>query len=162
MRGPIQKDQKGWDKVFTVSTIPVFIAFVVVLGFDAVRYEWSDTSFAVKVAGFAAMPPMMILTFLVMRENTFLSKAVKIQEGHRVVTTGPYAVVRHPLYVAVILLMVSMPLALGSLYALIPAGVLIVMMLIRTALEDRTLYRELPGYPEYAQRVRYRLLPGVW
>ena len=78
------------------------------------------------------------------------------------VTTGPYAIVRHPLYVGVILLMAGLPLALGSRYALMPAGVLIVMILLRTALADRTLYRELPGYPEYAQKVRYRLLPWVW
>jgi protein-S-isoprenylcysteine O-methyltransferase Ste14 len=89
---------------------------------------------------------------------------VRIQEdrGHQVVTGGPYRYVRHPMYVGIILLFPCMALFLGSWWALVPASLIAILMVIRTALEDRTLRAELPGYAEYAQRVRYRLLPGVW
>jgi protein-S-isoprenylcysteine O-methyltransferase Ste14 len=162
MKGPIQKDQKGWDKLLVVAIMPVSIAFFVVLGFDAVRFGWSDPPLYLKVIGFAAMVPSAILVGRVMRANTYLSKSVRIQEGHQVISTGPYAVVRHPLYIAVFVFLVATPLALGALYALIPGGVMALMMVVRTALEDRTLRRELPGYAEYTEQVRYRLLPGLW
>ena len=99
-----------------------------------------------------------------MKENTFLSESVRIQEerGHRVITTGPYHVVRHPMYVGVIIALLSVPLILGSLYGFgiaIPTAALFV---VRTALEDRTLMDELTGYKEYAQRTPYRLVPYIW
>ena len=111
---------------------------------------------------FVAMVPCGRLITKVMRANTYLSKSVKIQEGHEVISTGPYAVVRHPMYVAVIVLLFALPLALGALYALIPAAATAALMVLRTALEDRTLRGELPGYAEYTERVRYRLVPGLW
>lgn len=162
MKGPIQRDQKGWDKVFTLASTPVSLGFLVVLGFDAMRFGWSDPPLGLQVVAFAVMVPCWMLLFAVMRSNAFLSRAVRIQEGHEVVTTGPYAVVRHPMYVAVIVLLAATPVALGALYALIPAGVLATLVVVRTALEDRTLHDELPGYREYAEEVRFRLLPGVW
>jgi protein-S-isoprenylcysteine O-methyltransferase Ste14 len=99
-----------------------------------------------------------------MKENAFLSDVVRIQEdrGHTVCSKGPYKYVRHPMYVGVILIIVCFPFSLGSLYALIPALVIVILFFIRTALEDKTLQEELPGYKEYAQRVRYRLIPGIW
>jgi protein-S-isoprenylcysteine O-methyltransferase Ste14 len=99
-----------------------------------------------------------------MRENAFLSDVVRIQEdrGHTVCTTGPYKYVRHPMYVGVLLIMLCFPLSLGSLYTLIPAGIIILLVLVRTALEDKTLMEELPGYKKYARQVRYRLIPHIW
>ncbi len=97
-----------------------------------------------------------------MKENTYLSHFVEIQEGHTVITTGPYQYIRHPMYLAIILYSLTLPLALGSLYGLIPGGLLVLLIIIRTALEDRTLHNELAGYQEYASRVRYRLVPGLW
>ena len=96
--------------------------------------------------------------------NTFLSRTVRIQDdrGQRVVDNGPYAWVRHPMYLGIIVLMISIPALLGSLWALIPGSLIGALFILRTALEDRTLFRELPGYPEYAGRVRYRLFPGIW
>ena len=99
-----------------------------------------------------------------MKENAFLSDVVRIQEdrGHTVCTTGPYRYVRHPMYVGVILIMICYPLSLGSLYTLIPAVIIVILFFIRTALEDKSLHEELTGYKDYAQNVRYRLIPGVW
>jgi protein-S-isoprenylcysteine O-methyltransferase Ste14 len=99
-----------------------------------------------------------------MATNRFYSRYVRIQteRGHTVVMTGPYRFVRHPGYVGIIVFMLASGLALGSLWALIPAGILVVILVVRTGLEDRTLQAELPGYKEYARHVRYRLVPGVW
>ena len=108
--------------------------------------------------------PGSAVAFWAMRENAFLSDVVRIQEdrGHTVCTTGPYRYVRHPMYVGVILIMICFPFSLGSLYTLIPAFIIVILFFIRTALEDKTLLEELPGYKEYAQRVRHRLIPGIW
>lgn len=96
--------------------------------------------------------------------NAFLAEYVRIQSerGHTVCTTGPYRIVRHPMYVGVILTVLGIPVLLGSLYALIPAALIAALFILRTALEDRTLRQELPGYAEYARDVRWRLVPGIW
>ena len=99
-----------------------------------------------------------------MRVNAYFSKIVRIQEdrGHSVVSSGPYRIVRHPTYLGTILFELVTPIMLGSLWALIPGALTALLFIVRTALEDRTLREELPGYQAYAERVRYRLLPGVW
>ncbi|MFQ5875494.1 MAG: methyltransferase family protein, partial [Dehalococcoidia bacterium] len=99
-----------------------------------------------------------------MASNAFFSMTVRIQEdrGHTVATGGPYRYVRHPGYVGTILFQIATPLMLGSVWAFIPCGLAALLIVVRTALEDRTLHEELDGYKEYAQRVRYRLLPGLW
>jgi protein-S-isoprenylcysteine O-methyltransferase Ste14 len=96
--------------------------------------------------------------------NRFAEPTVRIQtdRGQTVIDTGPYAIVRHPLYMWSLLLFPAFPLALGSYWALVPGALAALVLVVRTALEDRTLQRELPGYAEYAQRVRYRLVPGIW
>jgi protein-S-isoprenylcysteine O-methyltransferase Ste14 len=106
----------------------------------------------------------MWLAFWATSENTFASSVVRIQtdRGHRVCSTGPYAHVRHPMYVGVILSIICFPLALGSFFALIPAGIIVGLFILRTFLEDKALQEELPGYKEYAQKVRFKLIPGVW
>ena len=99
-----------------------------------------------------------------MASNRFFARSVRIQmdRGQTVATGGPYQYVRHPGYVGGILLQVAAPISLGSLWALIPGGLGALLLIIRTALEDKTLLEELDGYTEYAQQTRYRLLPGVW
>src|SRR5262249_14989193 len=96
--------------------------------------------------------------------NKFAEPAVRIQteRGHKVVDTGPYAIVRHPGYVAGLLLFPGVALSLGSIWALLPVGVTSLLLILRTQWEDQTLQAELPGYREYTARVRYKLIPGVW
>jgi protein-S-isoprenylcysteine O-methyltransferase Ste14 len=100
----------------------------------------------------------------VYRVNKFAEPTVRIQteRGQKVIDTGPYAIVRHPLYLGGVILFTGIPLALGSFWALIPTAVGTLVLVVRTVLEDRTLREELEGYKEYAGRVRYRLIPGVW
>ncbi|MGA2197474.1 MAG: isoprenylcysteine carboxylmethyltransferase family protein, partial [Bryobacteraceae bacterium] len=134
------------------------------MGLDAVRFRWSAMPVWLQCAGGA----LMILSFWminrVFQENPFLLAVVKIQKerGHKVISTGPYAIVRHPLYAAVLIYLPANALLLGSWYGLAASLVLIGGVVIRTAMEDRELRRSLEGYTEYAGRVRYRLIPLVW
>jgi len=154
---------KTWDRVLMAVLIPVFVAVYVLAGLDF-RLGWSDVPPAVRVVAFALVGAFYVLLALVLRENAFLSRVVEVrpEAGHCVVTTGPYAVVRHPMYAGYIVWLVAVPVALGSLPALVPATLLASAIVVRTVLEDRTLHAELPGYAEYAAKVRWRLLPHVF
>ncbi len=166
------KDRLGFDKKSPQPVDRIFLflyyIFVIILiafpGLDAVRFQWSKVPLLTKVIGFVLVPSACFILFLVIKENPYLSRAVEVHQDreHKVVTTGPYRWVRHPWYVGLILFFFSIPLALGSLYDLIPAGILTLLLLFRTIIEDKTLYEELPGYKEYCEKTRYRLLPYIW
>lgn len=162
---PIQKDQKAWDKLMMSLFTVAGLALYFVPGLDVIRYQWS-APFPVWMEIIAMVIHLPCFWFLwwVMRENTYLSQVVKIDDarGHKVITTGPYAIVRHPMYIVVIVLLFSVPVALGSRYSLILALILTVLMIVRTYFEDKTLYKELQGYADYAKQTHYRLIPGVW
>ncbi len=162
---PLHKEQKDWDKVIMLLFFIAGIGLYIVPGFDVIRYQWSEPLplWLELVAMFIHLPCLVLLAW-VMRENTYLSQVVKIDEqrGHHVITTGPYAIVRHPMYTIIIILLFAVPIALGSRYALILAVFLTVLLIVRTYLEDQTLHAELEGYPEYAKQTRYRLVPGIW
>ncbi len=162
---PLQKKQKVWDKVLMLLFFIAGIGLYLIPGFDVVRYEWSEPlPIWMRVLAMLVHLPGFLLLGWVMRENTYLSQVVKIDKdrGHQVVTTGPYALVRHPMYTVMIVLLFAVPVALGSRYALILAVFLTLLLIIRTYFEDRTLHAELEGYPEYAKQTRYRLIPGIW
>ena len=162
---PLDKEQKVWDKVLMSLFFITGIGLYLIPGFDVVRYEWSDPlPVWIRILAMLVHLPSFLLLGWVMRENTFLSKVIKIDKGRgqQVVTTGPYALIRHPMYTVVIVLLFVVPLALGSRYALILAVFLTLLLIVRTYLEDRTLHAELEGYPEYAKQTQYRLIPGGW
>jgi len=154
---------KAWDRVLMAGLIPAFVATYVLAGLDF-RLGWSDLPPAVRAVAFVLVGAFYVLLALVLRENAFLSRFVEVhpEAGHSVVSTGPYAVVRHPMYAGYIVWLLAVPVALGSLPALAPAALLAAGVVVRTVLEDRALHAELPGYPEYAARVRWRLLPRVF
>lgn len=154
---------KSWDKVWAVLYAPVMIALYVVAGLDA-RDGVSSLPGAVWPIGLAIFVLGSAMLTWSMVVNPFFEKTVRIQtdRGHRVIDTGPYAYVRHPGYVGFAGWIVSTPLLLASAQAFFPALLAVVGIVVRTALEDRTLQAELSGYPEYAARVRFRLIPGVW
>ena len=159
-----RKGAKSWDKIILSIVAVSTIGRLVVAGLD-VRFGWSvgiDLPFQVIAAVVAALG-YALLTWAT-AVNAFFSQVVRIQKerGHRVVTGGPYRFVRHPGYVGTILFEVSVPIMLGSFWALPIGCVIALLFIIRTALEDRTLQTELDGYPEYVQQVGYRLFPGVW
>jgi protein-S-isoprenylcysteine O-methyltransferase Ste14 len=158
-------DAKAWDRVFARLTGPSgSTVILVVAGLDK-RFGWSAlVPLAVQFVGLAAFVLGMGLMTWAMAVNNYFSLVVRIQKdrGHTVVSGGPYRYVRHPGYVGGIMFQLGTPLLLGSLWALIPAGLTALLLVVRTALEDRTLLNELEGYREYAQQTRYRLLPGAW
>ncbi len=160
-----QKDAKGWDKILTkLFGLPAFLAIPVVAGLD-VRFGWSgDVPLAVYPAAAAVWALGFALISWAMASNRFFSTAVRIQQerDHTVVTGGPYQYVRHPGYVGIMVMILATPPLLGSWWALVPVACAIAVLIVRTVLEDRTLQAELDGYRDYANRVRYRLLPGVW
>jgi len=160
----LKKSAKVWDKVIVLICTVVCVPYLVLPGLDAVRYHWSNVPLPVKVTGFIGIFVSFVLIFLVMRENTYLWRVVEIQKerGHKVITTGPYQYVRHPMYVGVIIMFICLPLALGSLLALIPGTALTALIIIRIYLEEKMLLAELQGYKTYMDRVRYRLIPGIW
>ena len=163
-RSQRKKNVKTWDRILIFVYTFSLMGMLCVAGLDAVRFRWSNVHLVWKIIGFLGFIPGFILGFWAMRVNTYLSDAVRIQEdrGHRVCRTGPYRYVRHPMYIGIIFAMLSFPFALGSFFALIPAIFIVVLFVIRTVLEDKTLQEELSGYKEYTETVRFRLLPGVW
>jgi protein-S-isoprenylcysteine O-methyltransferase Ste14 len=162
-RSQVAENVKVWDKVIMAIYTVLLLATLVLAGLDAGRVRWSQMAVGWQVLGLLGIILSACVIFWTILTNAYLGRMVRIQEdrGHQVVTGGPYRWVRHPMYVGIIVLFPCMTLFLGSWWALVPAGLIALLMVIRTALEDRTLQAELPGYAEYAQRVRYRLLPGV-
>jgi protein-S-isoprenylcysteine O-methyltransferase Ste14 len=159
-----EKAGKPWDRALLFVYYILLIALLVIPGLDAVRFGWSRVPVLLRILGFLGLIPPALLCFSTVKHNAFLSDVVRIQEdrGHRVCSTGPYRFVRHPMYDGVILAVLMTPMALGSFFAMIPAVLIGVLFILRTALEDKTLRAELPGYLEYSCRVRYRLVPGIW
>ena len=159
----VSKFSKTWDKVWAVLFGVAMIAIYVVAVMEA-RDRVSSAPGAAWLLGLAIFVPGWALAIWSMVVNPFFEKTVRIQteHGHRVIDTGPYVYMRHPGYVGFAGWMLSTPLLLTSTWAFVPALISVVLLVIRTALEDRTLHEELPGYAEYAARVRFRLIPGVW
>lgn len=156
------KGTKSWDLVWLVLWTPVLIAVYAVAITESGWVSMTpDGAWLLGLMMFIAGWVLFIWCHIV---NPFLEKTVRIQtdHGHRVIETGPYAYVRHPFYVGIVLYLFSAPLMLMSNWAFIPAILASVGLVIRTILEDRTLYRELPGYADYSTRVRARLIPGIW
>lgn len=163
-RDQIAKNVKGWDRVINLAYTPTLMTLLVLAGLDAGRFGWTNMPLILQWAGGAGCILAGILIWLVMRENSFLARWARIQNdrGQTVIKTGPYRIVRHPMYSGISLFVFSMALLLGSWWAFLPAGIAFILYLIRTSLEDRMLQEELAGYREYALEVQFRLFPGLW
>jgi protein-S-isoprenylcysteine O-methyltransferase Ste14 len=161
---PFQKGQKKWDKIFHMIFLPLYFLWLPLNGIDAVRFEWSDMHWALNLLGATGLGVSFYIFRQVFKANPFAGVVVKIQkeQGQHVVTTGPYAYVRHPMYVGAILLFSGGSLLMGSWYAFGVSMCIAILYVIRTVLEDRDLRRELEGYTDYMKRVKYRLAPGIW
>ena len=156
---------KKWDYVFHAFHFPVAYSIPLVAALDGGRYHWTgEFPLWIKVLAFAVIFLAYSFEILSLRMNRFFSSTVRIQKdrGHFVIDKGPYAFIRHPGYAASIISAFCIAIALNSFWALIPAGLYALLFIVRTVLEDKTLQRELPGYADYAARVKYRLFPWVW
>lgn len=164
-RAQVWAGAKGWDKVLSaLASLFGPVLTLLVAGLDE-RFGWSpEPGLPIRLASLVCVALGYLLFGWAMASNPFFSGVVRIQEerGHSVATTGPYRYVRHPGYVALAVYSVATAPLLGSLWALFPAGLMVGIVVVRTALEDRTLRAELDGYRDYAERVRYRLIPGLW
>lgn len=156
---------KGWDRLYFALSTPLYLIAVIIAGLDVGRFGWSGPlpvwCYALGVLFYGIGQGIFLWARYV---NHFFSSVVRIQldRGQTVCTDGPYRYVRHPGYVGGILFGLAMPLILGSVWALIPQALAAVLLIWRTSREDRTLQAELPGYAQFMQQTRYRLLPGVW
>ena len=164
-RASVRQGTKTWDKV--ILTIYFFLVLLVIpatAGLDVGRYRWSQLGINYALAGVALYGAFFLLLYWAMLINEHFEGTSRIQNdrGHRVIMNGPYRLVRHPGYVAMMFACLSDSFIIGSLYSLIPSISAIVVAVIRTVLEDRMLQTELEGYSAYAQKTKYRLIPGIW
>jgi protein-S-isoprenylcysteine O-methyltransferase Ste14 len=162
MAPPIQRAQKPWDRVFLTLFILGFCGWMAFMGWDAARTGFTAVPPWLQALGALAIVIDMAGTWWTFRENAFAAPVVKIQEGHRVIDTGPYAIVRHPMYASALCLFIGVPLLLGSWWGLALSTLLVLAIAWRAVGEERVLRAELSGYADYAARVRYRFIPLVW
>lgn len=163
-RGKSHQGVKKWDAIFGIFFAIGIFAMPFVAGLDVGRFGWSNLGPAWLIAGTVCFIIGYALTQWAMIVNKYFETGVRIQEDReqKAVTAGPYRFVRHPGYVGMLLGYGAMPMILGSAYAFIPYAVFAIALIGRTAMEDKTLQKELPGYKEFTQKTRYRLFPGVW
>ena len=162
---PGSANQKAWDKFIVYGLVLGFIAWVAVMPLDAKRFAWTaGLPVWLKVVGGIGLLLSFIFFYRSYVENTFASSLVRIQEERKqqVISTGVYSVVRHPMYLAGILMFLGVPLLLGSLYGFIAGIVICLLVVFRIGGEEKMLTNELPGYSDYKKKVRYRLIPFVW
>ena len=163
MRSPIQRDQPADDKKLLAVFFLVILIWFVTMGLDK-RFHPDRMPVAWQVLGLALLILSSCFIMWVFLENSFAAAVVRLQSerGHHVISTGPYAFVRHPMYSAAVLFMVGIALLLGSWWGTAMSPVFAILFGIRIRIEEQTLVTGLPGYAEYAARVHYRLVPGLW
>ena len=164
VRMRIGEGTRPWDRIWLAGMRLLFLAMLVTAALDAVRFGWSSMGIRHWLLGAALFTAGSLVSTRAMAENAFFEGTVRIQDdrGHRVIDTGPYAVIRHPGYAGFLLSLLPTPLLLGSWWAFVPTGLFAVWLVLRIVLEERTLHQGLEGYTEYTSRVRYRLVPGIW
>jgi protein-S-isoprenylcysteine O-methyltransferase Ste14 len=158
--GPVAEKERS-QKIIQTLTAAAGVILFLVPGFDF-RWQWSNVPMALIVLGDVGIVAGYVVIFLVFRENTYASSIVEIAKDQKVISSGPYAIVRHPMYAGAVLLFLATPLALNSWWAFIPAIVLCAMIAVRLIDEEKFLIANLSGYDDYRREVRYRLIPGIW
>jgi protein-S-isoprenylcysteine O-methyltransferase Ste14 len=163
LRPTFQADQPAADKKFMLTFVVATLIWLVAIGLDR-RAQASDVPLPLQALGLAMYLLSTAFIMWVFRENSFAAPVVKVQaeRHHRVVSSGPYAFVRHPMYSGIMLFFVGVPLLLGSWWGVAIAPVFAILFAIRARIEERALVEGLPDYADYAARVRYRLVPGLW
>lgn len=155
------KEKQGTQKGVVAVMGLIFLSGFILAGLDF-RFGWSKVPLPVVIVASVLFLVGYALYAEVMRENAYLSRTIKVEEGQTVISTGLYAVVRHPMYTASTVMFLALPLILGSWYALIPFALYPVIMVVRIRGEEKLLTAELAGYAEYKKKVRYRMIPFIW
>ena len=155
------KEKEQTQKYIIMFGTIFFLVSFFIPGFDF-RYEWSSVPLALVMFADAMILLGYGLFILVLKENSHASRIIEVEKGQKVISTGPYAVVRHPMYVAILIIYGFTPIALGSYYGLIPVAAIPVVLILRILNEEKVLAKNLEGYVEYMKKVRYRLIPGIW
>jgi protein-S-isoprenylcysteine O-methyltransferase Ste14 len=153
-----RRKQQGLIQLFNTIS---FFASMMVAGFDR-RYGWSNVPFWLVIASDATMLTGYYFFIKTMLHNAYASRVIEVQKGQKVIDTGPYAVVRHPMYAAGIFMYMFIPVALGSFWAMIPLLLIPVMLIFRLLDEEKAMIKGLKGYKRYMKKVKYRLIPGIW
>ena len=159
-RMKMQEKESNQNLIVKFSTVFFLIAFILP-GLDY-RFGWSHVPLAIVVIAEIVVFLGYSVVFLVFKENSYASRVIEVEQGQKVISSGPYAIVRHPMYSGTVLMYILSPLALGSWWALIPALMIIPVIVARILNEENLLASDLPGYPDYIQKVRFRLIPGIW
>ena len=159
-RMQVKEKEREQQVIVKLASLAMFLGFLFP-GLDH-RYGWSGVPAWASILADALVFLGYVIVFFVFRENSYTSRIVEVVEGQKVVTTGPYSLVRHPMYAGLVLMYLSTPIALGSFWALGFFVPVIVLIVVRALDEERVLVRDLEGYKEYTRMVRYRLVPGVW
>jgi protein-S-isoprenylcysteine O-methyltransferase Ste14 len=155
------KEKEEKQKIIVKLGIIIFFIGFIIPGFDY-RYHWSNVPVFLVIAANVFVLSGYIFVFLVLRENSYASRIIEVEKGQKVITTGPYAIVRHPMYLGILVMYLFTPLALGSYWALIFFLPLIPLLVSRLLNEEEMLLRELPGYEEYCEKTRFHLIPYIW
>lgn len=159
------KGMKQWDRIYYAVSTPIFFVMFIISILDATRFYWEPSvPFSIMLMGIILYSIGQVIALWAKRVNKFFSSVVRIQteRNQTVCTNGPYRFVRHPGYAGGLIFTIGTPLLLGSFWGLFPAIITIILLSGRTYMEDKTLKTELPGYNDYAQRVKYRLIPYIW
>ena len=156
--------QKLWDKILVPLLYGAIFLWLLFTAFDAGRFHWSSVPQSVEIIGAFILGASFVLFFLTFRANSYLSTVVRVQEdrGQVVITTGPYRFVRHPMYAATLMFFLGTPLLLGAWCGVLASPMVAAVLAWRAVLEEETLQKDLPGYDEYMNRTKYRLIPFVW
>jgi protein-S-isoprenylcysteine O-methyltransferase Ste14 len=164
MKPPVQREQAPFDRIVMPLLLVLFPLWLILMGLDAGRFHWSAVPVWLQALGGVTFLGAMWIIHLAVRANTFAAPVVKIatERGQHVISSGPYAIVRHPMYAGVLVYFVSAAVLLGSWYGCVGSLVLAAVLVVRTVLEERELTQKLEGYAAYAAHVRYRFVPFLW
>jgi protein-S-isoprenylcysteine O-methyltransferase Ste14 len=155
------KEKEAKQRLVVLAGLFVFIAGFLMPGLDQ-RFGWSSVPAWISIAADAVVFAGYMLVFFVFKENSFAGRTIQVDKGQKVITTGPYSIIRHPMYLGTIAMYIATPLALGSYFAVPPFLLMIPILAYRILNEEDVLRKGLPGYTEYCKKVRYRLIPWVW